>query len=218
MDADSQARLVFDRLDDDFSKMTKRADVDYIFSKYPAVVAGPGTPGANDKIFFYSEAPAYASGTVTGANRSSVALVGYRIETSGSTPYQLERLGKDLTWDGNSSGATVPGGMAFLTFATSSTTPLAASTIAFNWSSTMGSPTDNPPYSPPSGSDPSYHVLADSVFRMEICFQVKNLTNSAAPSVTYFELPGGLLWRRFRKPKHQIKHSSRKPQGRRSLV
>lgn len=189
MDADSQARLVFDRMANDFAKMVRRPDVDYIFSKYPAT---PSVTGSNDTMFFYSEAPAYASASVTAANRSSVALVGYRIETSGSTPYQLERLGKDLTWDGatgNTSGTTVPGGMVFLTFGTSGTpgSLVDASTMANNWSGTIGKPTDTPPYS--SGKDPAYHVLADSVFRMEFCFQVKDVRNASMTGVAYSDYP-----------------------------
>src|SRR4051794_37602138 len=52
MDADSQARLVFDRMGGDFSRMLQRSDVDYVFSKQDG----------NDKMFFYSEAPAYYDG------------------------------------------------------------------------------------------------------------------------------------------------------------
>src|SRR4051812_22771165 len=83
IDADGQARLVFDRISGDFAKMLKRTDVDYLFSKQTG----------NDRMFFYSEAPAYYDGGASSIKpHSSVALVGYRINTS----YQIERLGKEL--------------------------------------------------------------------------------------------------------------------------
>src|SRR6476660_1712264 len=49
MDADSHARMIFDRMAIDFDKMLKRPDVDYVFLKQPG----------NDAMWFYSEAPAY---------------------------------------------------------------------------------------------------------------------------------------------------------------
>src|ERR1700730_13141162 len=51
MDADSQARLVFSRLAYDIAGIIKRRDLDAIFSKQLG----------NDKMFFFSEAPAYFS-------------------------------------------------------------------------------------------------------------------------------------------------------------
>src|SRR4051812_19952240 len=70
LDADGQARLVFDRMAGDFSKMLKRSDVDYLFCKQ----------AGNDRMFFYSEAPAYYDGTASSIKpRSSMALLGYRI-------------------------------------------------------------------------------------------------------------------------------------------
>ena len=53
MDADSQARMVFDRLADDLAAMPKRSDVDFFFSK----VDGGGQHGNNDQLYFYSGVP-----------------------------------------------------------------------------------------------------------------------------------------------------------------
>lgn len=83
MDADSQARLLFDRMAIDFGKIVKHPDVDYEFSK----------DGGNDQMAFYSEAAGYAPpGAASTAQPSGVSLVGYRINDD----HQLERLGKSL--------------------------------------------------------------------------------------------------------------------------
>lgn len=83
MDADSQARLLFDRMAVDFGKIVRRPDVDYYFAKN----------AGNDQMAFYSEASGYApAGAAATAQPSGVSLVGYRINDK----YQLERLGKSL--------------------------------------------------------------------------------------------------------------------------
>src|ERR1700677_1784933 len=53
IDADAAARLVFDRMGGDLSRMVKRPDVNYIFCKQPnnATTQQPG----NDAMFFYTE-------------------------------------------------------------------------------------------------------------------------------------------------------------------
>lgn len=157
-DAASQARLVFDRMSGDFAKIVRRTDVDYLFSKQPG----------NDKMFFYSEAPAFFDGGAsTFKPRSSVALVGYRINAN----YQIERFGKLLSWSGG--GSTQPGGVVFLTYpptskVTPKPTPLPSSLLENNWTSALGSA---PAY---DGVDDDYHVIADQVCRLEFCFQLNN--------------------------------------------
>lgn len=166
MDADSQARLVFDRMTGDIAKMLKRTDVDYLFSKQTG----------NDKMFFYSEAPAfYDGGSSSFAPRSSVALAGYRINAD----YQFERLGKLLSWSG--SAGTQPGGVVFLTYPPATTpsatpAPMPASLLENNWSAAIGS---QPGY---DGTDDDYHVLADQACRLEFCFQLKNGKYALDPS------------------------------------
>ena len=49
MAADSQARLLLDRMAQDFGKIVKRADVDYFFQ----------TNAGNDQMAFYSETTGY---------------------------------------------------------------------------------------------------------------------------------------------------------------
>ena len=182
LDADSQARVVFDRMAYDFDKMLKRTDVDYLFAKIdggsqsPSIGTAPNAPGGNDKMFFYSEAPAFFDGDPTKlSTRSSVALLGYRINPF----FQLERLGKLLTWDGAQAAAT-PGGVMFLN-PSQMTTPLDPSTLAGNWPNTIGAAGDNPPYSNTANDNGDYHVLAEQVCRLEICFQLTNGSYSTIP-------------------------------------
>lgn len=158
VDADNQARLVFDRMAGDFGKMLKRSDVDYLFCKLEG----------NDRMFFYSEAAAYYDGAASALKpRSSMALLGYRINAH----YQIERLGKQLNWGGNS--GTQPGSVVFLTYpaptvAKPKPTPLPSSLLESNWPDAIGSA---PSY---DGNDTNYHVLADQVCRLEFCFQKKD--------------------------------------------
>jgi type II secretory pathway pseudopilin PulG len=173
MDADASARLIFDRMAEDFGQMVKRPDVNYILYK-----ANAGrTTGSNDAMFFYTEAPAYATGT---SNLSSTSLVGYRIDTQNpyypNTPV-LERLGENLTWDQPNSPAAPtsanPGGMVFMTYPSGSFVPAAGSTLATNWTALIGPP-------PFTQQDPAYHILSDQILRMEICFLIKSGTFSQA--------------------------------------
>lgn len=158
IDADSQARLLFDRMAADFSGILRRNDVDYLFAKQTG----------NDKMFFYSEAPAFFDGDATQFQpRSSVALLGYRVNANS----QVERLGKLLTWTGSAS--TQPGSVVFLTYppatpATPKPTPIPQSLLENNWPTTVGS---NPDY---NGSDSDYHVLAEQALRLEFCFLLKS--------------------------------------------
>jgi prepilin-type N-terminal cleavage/methylation domain-containing protein len=118
IDANGQARTVFDRMADDFGRMVKRNDLDCIFCK-----ATGSSQGLNDTMFFFTEgdpyfdsksfpvlAPGYtaspAGGTTSPGEKNAVALVGYRINngSTGASPnptyYEMERLGEALSWDG----------------------------------------------------------------------------------------------------------------------
>lgn len=175
LDADAQARVVFERMATDFGNMLKRADVDTFFYK----AAG------NDKIFFFSQAPAYYDSAVAAGVKSGAALVGYRV-TDGNgdmanyaPAYSLERLGKGLVWSGTSNGTNaVPGSVVF-----HSGTATATNTLLQNWATEIGSA----PYT--GGVSDCYHAIGDQVFRMEICFQVKHLTSASQDGVVYSNYP-----------------------------
>jgi type II secretory pathway component PulJ len=189
LSSDNEARKVFDRMASDFAKMVKRADADTVF----ASIKGSGSSGANDKMFFYSEAPAFYDTTgMAGPTpaQSTAGLIGYRIHneaTAGAAPdLQLERLGKGLTWD-MPTAASTPGAVVFLTYPAASPspnpspTPFASSTSAGvstapgswtgtgAWSKTIGTSPDFD-----DGVDADYHVLSADVFRLEFCFVLKS--------------------------------------------
>jgi prepilin-type N-terminal cleavage/methylation domain-containing protein len=85
LDADDEARLVFDRLAGDINGMVKRRDINPLF------LASNG----NDSFYFYSQAPAYS--TNAAASNSQVALIGYAVTNSG---IGLVRFSAGQSWDG----------------------------------------------------------------------------------------------------------------------
>ena len=118
MDADSQARQVFDRMAIDFAQMVKRTDVNY----YVKV----GFNNKNDQIAFYSAVPGYYPSS--GA-QSPVSLVAYRVNSDSTSPSynKLERLGKGLVWNGVSTTDTP---VVFMPLTISATWPAATSSSA----------------------------------------------------------------------------------------
>ncbi len=141
MDADSQARQVFDRMAVDFAQMVKRTDVDY----YMKFTGGPlGQLNQNDQIAFYSNVPGYYPSS--GA-QSPLSLVAYRVNSNATSPSynKLERLGKGLVWNGVSTTDTPA---VFLPLLISNT-----------W-----------PYATNQNSDPAYEVIGPQVFRFEYYF------------------------------------------------
>jgi len=201
VDADNQARTVFDRMSNDFADMPQRKDMDFLFEKPTATGMGADLSG---KMFFYSEAPAFIglsnsslfpapSGNGAAADpKSSLALIGYCINTGIANagvntppPYCLQRLSKLMTWDGNFPASNGYGGIAFLTFPTGSNTPFLATTLAGN-PATATAVGNAPNY---SGTDPGFDVLSSEVFRMEFCFQVKDLSVPGRIGVAYSNYP-----------------------------
>jgi type II secretory pathway pseudopilin PulG len=212
IDANSQARTVFDRMANDFARMVKRNDVDYIFYK------ATGGTGLNDTMFFFSEGASYFDSTTwnpalsgypsTAPEKNRVSLVGYRVNngtetgTPGPTYYQLERLGKALSWDGSPSINPV----VFLTYppagkdvasVDADNPPNGSYSTAFFGSTLYGG------YSSGGGGAPSlvgtsannfddgadnaatpvnpYRPLGPQVFRFEFSFQLKDGTLSQIP-------------------------------------
>ncbi len=169
LDADSQARLVFDRMAVDFLQIAKRQDVDYYFQKN-----GTGQPGTDDQMAFYSETSGYyPAGTTDPAVKSNAALVGYCIrKNSGDNKRQLVRLSKALVWNGAGSARA----MTFLP----QTLP-AAWPLVFNGAT-------NPDMT--QSTDTDYQVIGEQVFRMEICYLVRNATTPPTLSDTpYLPVP-----------------------------
>jgi len=97
LDADDEARLVFDRMDADIALMLKRPDVSPLFLANANSNNDPNDP--NDAFYFYSQAP--ASSTNTTVNNSQIALIGYRIVSTNQNAQSngLQRLGIEESWD-----------------------------------------------------------------------------------------------------------------------
>ena len=137
MDADSQGRLVLDRMAVDFGQMVKRSDVDYYLKGGTG-----GSQTGNDQIAFYSHVRGYYPPS---GSQSPVSLVAYRVNSlSGATAFnKLERMGKGLLWNGVSP----------------SSTPVVFSpqTISVNW----------PTATTNNSIDPDYEAVGPDVFRFE---------------------------------------------------
>ena len=149
IDADSQARLLFDRMALDLESMVKRTDVDYIVKDATQVQTG------NDSLAFYARTSGYFTSTPDSAPRQTAALLAYRIN---SQTYQLERMAKGIGWNSTSSGTP----MVFL-----------PATLFGTWPTIAGAGTGGIP-NLNLGTDSSYQVLAPSVFRLEYCYVLRD--------------------------------------------
>jgi len=188
MDADTQARAIFDRLAMDIGKMVKRSDVDCIVKG--SNVDDPGklpVMPRDDAMFIFSEAPGYWPSDLSSAQKSPVSLVGYRINPSykpvSSSPtssYVLERVATAIPWETvTDSGGNVYKGMVFLTRATPGSSPAIGSSIATGWSGTDGIIGAN--YT--DGTSPDFQAIGDQVFRFEYCYLLKDGTFSNTPFI-----------------------------------
>lgn len=164
LDSDSRARVVLDRMGDDFARMVKRTDVAYLFVSNGA----SSTSGLNDSLTFYSETAGYpdpnASSSSAGNPASlgrNVSLVSYHVGTdaAGTGYHQLCRASRAMQW----------GDLAFKTVM-DPTTHQPDLTIAAD--TTM-----------PALDDSEYQVIGETVFRIEFAFLLKD-TNGLAPRPT----------------------------------
>ena len=175
MDADSQARMVFDRLADDLAAMPKRSDVDLVFSK----VDGGGLRGGNDQLYFYSGVPGLFSASTASASQSPTSLIGYRVDASSN--YQLQRMAKGMVWDRGATG--VVNSMVCLTLSGTSFAPAPLSTLEGNasWQAIV------------TGSDADYSLFSQGVYRLEFCYYLKDGTYSNKPVISGTQFTNNLV-------------------------
>ncbi|HEY8967215.1 MAG TPA: hypothetical protein VIM58_12255 [Candidatus Methylacidiphilales bacterium] len=161
LDADSQARLVFERMGLDFGRLVNRPDVDAYFCSRAAT----GGAGVNDAFFFYSEVSGYNDGTVPdSASLNTLSLVGYQIDSS----YRLARLGKPLDWGGS--------GIAFL--ASAPGVPPSPARLPGSLADTWGGVIPNIA-DPASWTDTvDFLPLGHGVFRMQFCYLMNDCSYS----------------------------------------
>ena len=172
IDADTEARIVFDRMAIDMSRIVRRNDTDFYGKDTSAGTNRPMT--GNDQIAFYSDVRGYytdsnptPTATPTRNQRNPISLVGYAISNDPSGRPQLARLAKGLTWE--STGGWQ--GIAHLPIQIISRWP-----NVFQ-ASTPSSPTYN------GMVDADFEVISDSVLRLEYCYLLPPTSaTSAAPS------------------------------------
>ena len=151
MDADSQARPLFERMALDFAQIVKRSDVSYYLKT-------AGTPmTGNDLVGFYSAVQGFYPTTP-----SPISVVAYRVNSDSSNLlayHCLERMGKGLDWNGASPASTP---VVFLPLTLHGTWPSVASGSAYD------------------DSDPAkrtYEIIGPQVFRFEY-YYVEKTTGS----------------------------------------
>lgn len=210
LDSDSQARVAFGRMAYDFENMVNRKDVDVFFVKNN----GGSSSAMNDAMYFYSQTPGYYSDPSGKPGRSPLALIGYRIANHDETgnlallypDAMLERMAVGLHYDRYAYDPTktpqrvMPG---FLTFEAGATLPTRDSTIPdradyalgkdspYNWdgkgvSASFGSG---------SNLQNSTGIIAEGVFRLEFCFQVKDPAKFSGQKFVVPVAPGKEPWK-----------------------
>jgi prepilin-type N-terminal cleavage/methylation domain-containing protein len=178
MDADTQARMVLDRMAYDIAHIVKRTDVDYVFQKNSI----GGSMNGNDQMAFYSESGGYYPSGVSpspGGGGGEVSLVGYMIPNNTTTPSlnnQLCRLSKGIAWNGYSSSLPA---MVFNPLASLSTGTNTVNTSGAYNNTLLTTQWNNAANGIANGSDANYQVIGDQVFRLEYTFLVQTSPTGA---------------------------------------
>jgi type II secretory pathway component PulJ len=193
IDSDSEARLILDRMADDFAGMAKRPDLNFYFHHQTSngTQAGSGTPAGNDALYFFSSATGYfASSDVNGATaatQNSFSLVGYRINDNigGQTTgrFQLERLGRGLHWyDTSMASSNGPATQTVYLPMTIFTTASNRGGSSGSYDKVLSDPYNNSSNLNPAPTDvPQWDVIGDQVVRFEFCYLLKDGTLSDIP-------------------------------------
>src|SRR5947207_6330278 len=144
MDADSQARQLFDRMAVDFNQMLKRNDVSYW------VKTATNTEPGNDQIAFFSAVPG-SNSQVSATMNSHFSLVAYRVnnDPTSASYNKLERMGKGLALNG----------------ASTSSLPLLFLPITISGVSSWAAATNT------TATDTDYQLIGPQVFRFEYHYQ-----------------------------------------------
>jgi hypothetical protein len=162
LDADSQARPIFERMALDFAQIVKRSDVSYYLK-----TAGTPMPG-NDLVGFYSSVQGYYPTTP-----SPISVVAYRVnsDSSSSVAYNcLERMGKGLDWNG----------------ASTTSTPVVFRPLTIH--GTWPSVTSSSAYDDIDPTKRTYEIIGPQVFRFEYYYLEKATGTLAAYPSTWTSL------------------------------
>lgn len=173
-DADGDARMVFDRMAIDFSRMLRRGDADF-FGKDSS---GGQPMTGNDQIAFYSAVPGYYSPTATATatpsrnQRSPISVAGYCMSADPAGRPQLVRLAKGLVWEPDGGWQDV----AYLPIRL-----VAPSTVA-RWPGIF-TPASGSPRPFHGMGDADFETISESVVRFEYTYLLRpTATAPAAPS------------------------------------
>jgi type II secretory pathway component PulJ len=178
MDADSQARQLFDRMAIDFAQMVKRSDVDYYVKSSAALPLRNAPQIENDVIAFYSTVPGYYPSS---GSQSPVSLVAYRVnsDSSSSAYNKMERMGKGLVWNAVSTTDTP---VVFIPIPVAS--PLSLGDGQTQTPTPTPTPEANPAW-PEAGNTTAgwseSEVVGPQVFRFEYYYLLKDGTLSDIP-------------------------------------
>ena len=165
IDADGEARMIFDRMATDFGRMVRRKDVDF----YGKDTSASRPMDGNDQVAFYSDVPGYYSSpsptaTPTRNQRNPTSLVAYSVSGDSLGRPLLVRLAKGLVWE---TDGTWPQ-LSYLPIRLSGVWP-----NLFQLSSAA----------PPSNSgmeDADFEVISDSVVRFEYTYLLRATATSSA--------------------------------------
>lgn len=167
-DCDTEARFVLDQISADLSRRVRRPDVDAFVAKLKG----------DDRLYFFSETPGY-SPTLSAQDRSTVSLVGYRLQAPASTGgrFTLQRYARALPWVSTATETSLP----FVVLTGAPSKPLPTTTLA--GASSTGSGGTFPKV---LGQDKSeeiyYQVIGENIVRFEISLLRKpNASNPARP-------------------------------------
>ncbi|MEY2490892.1 MAG: hypothetical protein QOC70_2834 [Verrucomicrobiota bacterium] len=164
MDADSQARSLFERMAQDFAQLVKRSDVSYYLKT-------AGTPmTGNDLVGFYSAVQGYYPTTP-----SPISVVAYRVNSDASSSVThncLERMGKGLDWNG-AAPTSIP--VVFLPLTLHGTWPSVASSSA---------------YDDPDPTRRTYEIIGPQVFRFEYYYLEKTTGSLVSYPAAWTSLSG----------------------------
>ena len=165
-DADTEARIVFDRLSTDLGRMIRRRDLDFYGKDTTFGTDRPMT--GNDQLAFYSEVSGFYSSSLpsptappTRNNRSPSSLVAYTLSNDLIGRPQLVRLAKGLTWEADKGWSNI----AYLPMKILDQWP--------NLFTVSGSA-----YSGMQDSD--FTVVSESVVRFEYCYLLQPTKIAAA--------------------------------------
>ena len=179
-ECDTEARYALSQISADLSRRVRRPDVDALVKK----------KAGNDEFFLFSETAGYAPNLTEAKdaskakNRSTVSLIGYRIQPvqkGGITLMELQRYARALPWTSTSNDKALP----FVSMSGSPAVPLPASTLAGTDGQGAGGSFPEV-VNGVATEDIYYQPIAQNVVRFEVSVLYKpDMSDQAAPKQAF---------------------------------